>query len=99
MRVESNLLQTAFSADWKTVAGSSREFAPDLDTDPLVLEPQRIRSIYLPQGPTLVVRVVVIVEWFGQRQRLIGSQEIVATGYRQTDAGPVLPEGCLTYLT
>lgn len=60
---------------------------------------KQIRIDYgqLPTGPTLVPRVVVIVDWFGPESALLNSREIVATTYAYGENGPVLPEGCHTY--
>lgn len=97
--VQLNRLETLFSADWEPVGESRRQFAGDLTTEPLTLSRLSIDYAKLPVGPTFVVRVVVVVEWFGPRRALLGSREIVPTTYGIGDSGAVLSEGCHTFLS
>ena len=97
--VQSNMLESIFSADWQTLVRSRRRAAPKLDVPVLRFSPITIDYAGLPKSPTLVVRVVVTVEWFGPANVLIGSREIVATTYEFLNGVESrLTEGCFTRL-
>jgi hypothetical protein len=92
-RLEVNRLDTLFSADWEPVDESKRQFALALSGDPLPFRQMTIDYAH-PMGPTLVVRVVVVVEWFAFGDVNLGSTSIIATTYAHGEYGPVRPEGC-----
>lgn len=93
--VQVNSLSTIFSADWQTVRHSRRQFTTLNDFG---FTAMRIVYRNLPVGPSFVARVVVIVEWYGPDDVLLGSRAVVTTAYAHGDTGPILPEGCHTLI-
>ncbi len=94
--LEVNRLETLFSADWEPLARSPSHSTRALNAIPLAFSRLSMSYDQLPIGPTLVVRVVVVVQWFGPSGVRLGTSSIVATNYAHGESGPVLPEGCHT---
>jgi len=97
VELQVNELETVFSASWKPVATSPRQFAPDLSEAPLTFRQIDLGYDQSPPGPTSVVRVVVVVDWFGAHRALLGSRSVVATTYGVGLTSPIIPEGCLAF--
>jgi hypothetical protein len=92
--LEINELASLFSADWRPFAESARQFAPDLAQRPLKFDQLLMEYDRAQVTRTSVVRVVIVVEWFGPRRTLLGERQVVIARYRQ--GGGELAEGCLT---
>lgn len=91
-----NELEAVFSANWKPVATSPRQFAAALSEGQLTFRQIDLGYDLSPPGPTSVIRVVVVVEWFGAHRALLGSRDVVATTYGVGMTSLIVPEGCPT---
>ena len=96
VELQVNELDTIFSADWQMLSVSRRQFAPNLASFPIAFRPQQVALNHSTgTATTSVVRVLVIVDWFGARD-LIGSTSVVATSYSLGSPSRVVSEGCHT---
>jgi hypothetical protein len=93
VELQTNRLETVFSADWQPVAKSRRQYAHSLSDAPLDFRELRMRYEQMPDSRTSVVRVVVSLEAFGSHGAVLSTITIVANTYNLGAGGTQL-EGC-----
>lgn len=95
--IQTNRLDTLFSADWQTLRRPRVAIATRVDVDAIGF-PQTTLDYEAPVGPTVVARVVLTVKWYDRDLNLLGSRDLVPTSYSHGDNGALLPEGCHTLI-
>lgn len=93
--VQRNELASIFSANWEEVALSDRQVSPAITSPFVAFQP--LHLAYEEATPTpSVLRVVIIVEWFGPGRASLGSARFVVTTYDPGKSRPARSEGCHT---
>jgi hypothetical protein len=92
--LQSNELDSIFSANWDPVALSDRQISPAVSSPFLAFQPLRFDYEAAPSSGPSVLRVQVLLEWFGPHRSPIGSGSFVVGTYDPGASKPLRVEGC-----
>jgi hypothetical protein len=97
--VESNSLESVFSADWAFLAATETQARSTGRNQGARFDPVLIKVDVGDLTASSVVRVAIVIHWIGTQDRRLASQRLYPTSYAplgDNEIDPV-PEGCPTH--